>query len=321
MKNQLTLLLFAFLCAYFFVSPCFASYFAKVLREVGKVGENVPIRPVEKIVGEASTSKAAREAVEEGLSKTGRRLDDAAYNRQLIKTLESTLGTSVDPATLKAIRQMDRPMQEAILVLSRGVKNVEKSVPDIAMRSDFLKNASGETLSVLGREPSFMRNAVDIQTLTKSGKMLSPPHVRPATLDDFGNFFKKYGDKGMTFWKTKIQPHWKLWVGGAALTAILVAPEEYLDSACEITKEGMKKIARFGGNMLVSALEGMAEAPRQIVEKTAKSLWKSFFSDIWGVVTFALLLVIAAYFVFRFSIVKSFFSKWRRARKPASEDP
>jgi hypothetical protein len=115
-------------------------------------------------------------------------------------------------------------------------------------------------------------------------------------LHDFGSFFHKQGQRGHSFWEKYVRPHWKLWVGTTALAAVLLAPDEYIDMAGNLTKEGLQKIGRLGGAVLAGALagavEGSGEAAKEIVEETARSIKYTFFRSPSGIIAAALLVLV-----------------------------
>ena len=123
-----------------------------------------------------------------------------------------------------------------------------------------MSNVSGETLAAMGRgDNAFIKEVIDLDAKIGAKTLKSPPGMRAVVLDDIGSFFQKTGEAGKKFWEKSVRPHWKLWLGGTALAAILLAPEEFLDSAGELTKEGFKKVVSFGGDMLGNALAGTTE--------------------------------------------------------------
>ena len=280
-------LIFTFLIALFCISGiCYASPMAKIVRKLGGVADDVPVRQMDDLIKPASNVGST--AIRHG--------DDVAKNRKLLKALDETLSGVVDPATLKSIKAMDTPSQEVILQIARGSKSVRENIPDVMLRSQFIKEASGETLEALGKgDKLLVKDALNFKNVIDAKALKAPEGMRNLTFDDFGAFFRKTGEGGMNFWTNYVRPHWKLWLTGTALTAIVLAPEEYLDELGNMTENGIKKIIAFGGNELGSvikgAAKGTAEAAKEIPKNVCEGIAEGFFSDIWGIITFILILI------------------------------
>lgn len=123
-----------------------------------------------------------------------------------------------------------------------------------------------------------------------------------------------------------MRPHWKLWLTGTALAAVMLAPDEYLDAAGNLTRAGIEKVAKLGGAVLAGALAGIAqatgEATRQVVRQTAEQVSKTFFGDAWGIVAFALVLsaVVLAVPLTRRCLVE-LLRRWAGRGKQATASP
>lgn len=263
--------------------------FRTIIRNSAKVADDVPIRAFDNAAN-PETRKMAREMVEQG-----RKLDDLTYSRRLAKEIETVIGAAPDPALVKTVRSMDDAGKETILLLSRGSQKIEKTIPDIAMRADFLKRLDGDTLCVLGRYDGLTDQAYLFQKSLDAGKIVSPKGVRAVTMDDFGAFFKKTGEKGVDFWQKTVKPNWKLWAAGGTLAAILVLPESYTDYVIETAADGAKKISRVAGKAIgetgSAASEGLWEIAKGFCVSTAGTVTLAIASVVFLIWFFSLALV------------------------------
>lgn len=243
----------------------------RAMRKAAKVSDDVPLRELDNFVPDQSLRRNAREALSEG-----KYLDDVAYMRKLSRSLDEL--TDLDPATVRALRLADAPTQEMAVLVCRGARHLGDEPLDIMRRVDFLRVADGKTLAALGAHPALVRDALDLDQLIRTGKVVSPKGMRAVTLDDFGNFFHKFGKKGEEIWNTQIRPHWKLWVTGGALAAILLTPEEYLDEAGDWLAEGAAKLAEFGVELVTKPTRAVVET----VAETTGEQTQEFFRWCWG---------------------------------------
>lgn len=271
-----------------------AANLRSLVRRAADVADDVPIRRLDDVIEETGKSRAGREVLEK-LSGS-RRLDDALeHSKAVRKALKEVLG-SVDGSVLKEVEALPRASQEAALVMAHGGKQLKAVVPDMALRSRLIRDGGAETLSALGRFDDLGEDLVRFDSALKAGKLPSPPGTRAVELHDFGSFFHKQGQRGHSFWEKYVRPHWKLWVGTTALAAVLLAPDEYIDMAGNLTKEGLQKIGRLGGAVLAGALagavEGSGEAAKEIVEETARSIKYTFFRSPSGIIAAALLVLV-----------------------------
>lgn len=270
-------------------NPLWAVDFSKVIRQVGKVSDEVPLNRIDDVVQDAATARAGRDLLE----NVGVRLDDPVdRTRGLRKAWKEALGEA-DPNLLKQIDQLDQTTQEAALVLIRGANRVESTIPDIAIRSNFLTDAGGDTLAAIGRYDDLMDDALRFNLALRAGSLPTPTGLRAVTLNDFGKFFQQQPSRARHFWTTYVRPHWKAWLGGTALTAVIVTPDEYLDEAGNVIKDKIKKLIGFGGTVIGDILggagEGAGEGLAEILRKSFYGIMTGFFSSGWGIVAFVLL--------------------------------
>jgi hypothetical protein len=297
---------------------------ARLFRRAANVADDVPIRRLDEVMEETAKSRAGREVLEK-LSGSKRLDDPFEHSRAIRKVLQETIGSS-DGAILKQVDSLPRTSQEAVVVLAQGGRRLKEVVPDLALRSRLIREGGAETLSALGRFDHLGDDLVRFDTALRAGKLPSPPGMRPITLNDFGSFFHTQGERAARFWEKYVRPHWKLWVGTAALAAVLLAPEEYIDKVGDLTEEGLKKIGRLGGEILAGALagavKGAGEAVKNTVEKTGQAVVETFFTSPAGIVA-AVLIVLGVMLCvppmrrILSKVVRFPFTRWRRIAQSA----
>lgn len=263
--------------------------FSSLVKKAGKFSDDVELKQLDEFAQQPGTIKAGRDILE----KSGRRADDAIERARLLRKALSETLDDVDPALLRQLDELDEASQQAALVLSRGARNLEDGIPDVALRGRFLQDGGGETLCTLGRYDDLMDDAIRFDTAVRAGNIKVPPGARSVTLKEFGNFFYEQGDRAHHFWVNYVRPHWKLWLGGSALTAVMLAPDEYLDPVGDLTREGVKKVAQFGGDVLGGALvgivEGAGEGTTEAARKTSEAFFRTFLTSVWGIVSLVVL--------------------------------
>lgn len=153
-------------------------------------------------------------------------------------------------------------------------------------------------LAALGRFDDLADDAKLFELAVAKGGLPSPPEMRKLAANDFGRFFLDQGKRAHRFWTDYVRPHWKYWLGGTALAAVMLAPDEFLDAAGKLTEQGFKKLGELGGEALVGVLRGAVKGGgkgiKDGIRKTVPEVVKTFFGDLWGILAFALLLLAVA---------------------------
>lgn len=304
--KRLELLFFGFVCPCIaalafclcFQSQALAFDFNALVKRVGRCADNVEIKHLDEFAQQPATVKAGRDIVQRNAGK----MDEVISRDRLLRALRTQLA-DVDTTLYRQLDELDDASLQAAIVLSSGAHNVKRGIPDIARRSQFLQEGGGETLCTIGRHADLMEDAIRFDTALKAGKLPSPPGMKSLALKDFGAFFYEQGDRAHHFWQTYVRPHWKLWLGGSALTAVMLAPDEYLDHTGDLTKGGLKKITTVAGDLLGKALagtvEGVGEGAKQVARESSEAFFRTFFTSTWGIlslvlISIALLLLVPA---------------------------
>ena len=269
---------------------------SRIVREVGEVSDDLPLRPLDDVTATARRSRLAEETIGRKVGKVG--LDTADEARHLDRIWRELIRPGREHI-LNEVKALSIPEQRLACALSMGAHQLKQSVPDIATRGTLMRNGGPETLLTIARYPDLAEDALRFDMAVKNRRLLSPASGRPIETVDFGRFFESTGDRGYHFWNKYVRPHWKLWLGGSALAAVMLAPDEYLDEVGNFTEKGLEKIARFGSKALFDAVSGAARGTiegtgtgvREVVETTWSSFVGTFLTSFSGIV--ALFCVVA----------------------------
>ncbi|MGQ9607348.1 MAG: hypothetical protein ACUVTW_14205 [Thermogutta sp.] len=277
-------------------APAFADL-GRFVRAFARVGDDVPLGRIDDVATSSGMRRAARELMEE----SGTHIDDAAARNKAVRKAFDEVLSGIDSQPLrqqltKDLARLDPVRQEAALLLARGSKHLADVVPDVALRSRLVREGGGEVLAAIGRFDDLADDAVRFDLAVSKGAVRSPAGIRKLGTDDFGRFFLEQGKRGHRFWTVYVRPHWKLWLAGTALAAVMIAPDEFLDAAGNITEHGIKRVGELGGEVLAHALtaaiEASGNATKMVIRETTQQVSKTFFSDVWGIPALALLLVV-----------------------------
>jgi len=222
---------------------------AGALRKIARVADDVPIAKLDDVATEAASSRFARDLVE----KAGGRFDDVAERTKVLRKILKESAEGLPPSVVKQLDALEGSSQEAMAVLAKGSKRIGNAVPDVAERGRLLAEGGAETLLTVGRYEDLADDAVRFSTAVRASK-LPKPSGGSLSLEDFGDFFVKQGDRGKNFWDKYVKKNWKVWLGSAALATVLATPDEYLDQAGNLLEGAAQKLARVGGRLLGVAL-------------------------------------------------------------------
>jgi len=272
-----------------------AANLARAVRRAAKVADDVPVRNIEEVANHVATSRAGRRVLEK--LNPGKTFAKEAEELAALRHAWKGLLEASDSSLIRELEKLPIDKQRAALVLVRGGQKLSAAVPDVAKRGRILREGGAETIATLGRFDDLAEDAIRFDLALQAGKLPSPPGMPALTMNDFGKFFHALDQRGHTFWDKYVRPHWKLWLGTTALAAVMLAPDEYLDELGELTEAGFKKLGKFAGTELSSALKGAisgaGEAAQEVVEETGKSIFYTFFTSFSGVLSAILLVLVA----------------------------
>lgn len=306
------------LAAGFIVDSAQAGVLDRIVRKAGRVADDVPLGKIDDAVDAVDSARVGRKILDEAGA-----LDSASRLKVARKILREAL-EGADSTLMKHVDQLDGPLLEASVAVAKGSRQVAKSVPDLATRGRFLREGGVDTLTTLGRYEELAADAVRFDAAARAKKLLPVPGRTSVELQDFGRFFAKEGDRAKRFWDGSVRPHWKLWLGGTALAAVMAAPDDYLDDIGNMTKEGIDKVGGALASAISKAAEGAANAVTVVlkapVRGVASGFWSNLLGDAWGLATLALLAAVVVVTCFRSPIRHRLLSRFtecsRTPKKP-----
>jgi hypothetical protein len=274
----------------------------RIVREAADVGDEIPLRRLDELKSLPKRARLVEEILEQRIGK--RLLAEADEARHLDNLWREFLGPS-QKGLLQEVKTLPIGEQRLACALSVGAKELKGAVPDLTFRRGLIQRGGPETLLAVGRYPDLTDDALRFDAAVRTGRLLPPPGAQALETADFGRFFEKTGQQGYSFWTKYVRPYWGLWVGSAALAAVMLTPEEYLDEFGNLTEVGFAKLGRFASKTLLEALggttrgaiEGTGQALTRTIESTGNALVTTFLSGWSGVVALAILLALVVLLV------------------------
>jgi len=255
-----------------------------LIRGTARVTDDVPLGKVDGLIEDVGRSKAAREAIDTEIRGAGRagRSPKAAkglWRADEILRLLRDATSELDPSVIRRLEQLDEGSREAALVVARGGEHVQRSLPDIAARGRFLREGGAETVATIGTfGPDAARAAMRLDEAIQSGSLVVRDGARAITLTDFGRVMTRRGDASWSFWKTYVQPHWKVWLASGALAAYLTNPEAFQDAAGYLTESGFRRLAELAGEVAAAAIRGAGRGTAEAVDRAVDAFSDTFWS-------------------------------------------
>ena len=139
------------------------------------------------------------------------------------------------------------------------------------------------------------RAALRLDTALQAGRVARGSAARAATLADFGVLLSRHGDAGWSFWNRYVVPHWGKWLAGGALTAYLVAPEEFMDVTGTITEGGAKRLTELVGATTAAAIRGVGGGSGKAMGEIGSALQDTYFSGWQGLLALGGTIVVLAF--------------------------
>jgi len=254
--------------------------FGDLIRKAARVSDDIPLRRLDEVVEDIGRSQTTREAVESEIRQSSRALEEAgktASRSERILELLRKSTTQLDPSLLRRIELLDEGSREAALVLVRGGEHLRTSVPDLAVRSRFLRDGGPETVAAVGAlGPDAARAAARLDEAIRAGSVVVREASRPVALADFGRVMSQGGKASWDFWRIYVQPHWKVWIASGALAAYLADPKEFQDAAGRLTESGFKRLTELAGSVAAAAIRGVGQGSGRAAEDVTTALAETF---------------------------------------------
>ena len=260
-----------------------------LIRGTAKVSDNAPVKQVDDLVAELSKSRAARKAVDSELRQAGRLAKNAEVVRgvtrsdEVLRMLRSAT-SGIDPNVMRRIEKLDDASRDVALVLARGGDELSTALPDIASRGRLLRDGGAATVAAVGMfGPDAARAALRLDAAIRGGSVVVKQGSRAVTVADFGSTMTRYGDASWRFWKSYVQPHWKVWAASGALAAFLTNPEYFQDATGKLTAAGFRHLTEFVGEVAASAVRGVGQGSANATEKVAVAARETFLNGKSGI--------------------------------------
>lgn len=277
-------------CVVCFATQAEAGFWGNLIRRTAKSADDVPLRQTDEVADRLARSGTIEELLDGQLRRSGKisdQMDNAA--RRAAQTAEigrrlNSATEGLDPAILKRLDELDEAARGTALILAEGGRNVARVIPDLGTRARFLESGGVETVAGVGMFGDVaVKDAMRLDAAIRAGKVASPNGLRPVTVADFGRLLTTKGDAAWTFWGRYVRPHWKLWLGGGALAAFLVAPDDFMDSAANLTEDGFRRLTERAGQVAATAIRGTASGTGKAVEDVTDAVVESYFTSWKGV--------------------------------------
>lgn len=257
-----------------------SALFGNLIRKAARVSDDVPLRRLDEIVEDIGKSRSAREALESEIRGSGRALENAgksASRSEHVLMLLRKSTNQLDPSLRRQIELLDEGSREAALVVVRGGEHLRASVPDLAARTRLLQDGGTETVAAVGAlGPDAARAAARLGEAIQGGGVVVRGVGRPVALADFGRVMSRGGNSSWGFWKTYVQPHWKLWAASGALAAYLANPETFQDAAGHLTESGFQHLTELVGTAAASAIRGVGRGSGKAAEEVSTALNETY---------------------------------------------
>lgn len=272
----LSSLLMAVLC-----SHCHAQNWSNIIRKAANVAEDVPVNKADEFAKNLAENKSFKDSLVRRFKDANPKKTPTAsrFGRQLDELIQN-----IDPDSARAIRSLDESAQPVAIVLLDGAKKTEQLIPDLAMRGRFIRDGGPETIAAIGLHGDDAARQLRIfDGQLAAGKIIAPAGQRAANLQDLGRFLSNGGDNAWKFWRESVVPHLGKWLAGGAISAFLIAPDLFIDSAGNLTKYGTEKVLELGGEVLANALKGVAAGSKKAGNEITKVFWQDYLTS-WNAI-------------------------------------
>ncbi|MCA9174739.1 MAG: hypothetical protein KDB14_09675 [Planctomycetales bacterium] len=262
-----------------------ADVWATLARRAAKVGDDLPMRQADEVIDQLRRSRGLQDTMNSRFARLGRAGDDLdeaarlAARRAAVRSALETATVGVDSRVLRSLDELDDIARETALVVAEGGQHTARVVPDLALRAGLLERGGIETMAGVGMfGEDAARAALRLDTAVQAGKLTAKGAARGVTVADFGRLLSRQGEAGWKFWSTYVTPHWGKWLTGGALAALLIAPEEFMDTTGKITEGGIKRLTELVGTTAAAAIRGVAEGGGAAATQIGQALRDSYLS-------------------------------------------
>lgn len=278
LQNTVTLPLIVFVCISIggLVSNANADSLSRLLKKTARISDDVPLNSS----------------------------DDVLSRLRKLPTLRPS-DEAMEAVGEAALKNPDDLRAAAVLV--DGAKRIDDAVPDAALRSDLIRRGGSDALQSAGLRAEAAGDLIYLDRYLARTDLDLASQLRRPTMADFAAVVAD--DARWKFWQQYVVPNKKLWAGGAALAAYLVAPEMWHDAAGNITEKGLALVGDLGGELLAGALRGLRKGGENLGGKVADEippLGSTSFVGWLGMIAIVAVLAIVTLATLRRSVVGLF---------------
>ncbi len=228
-----------------------------------------------------------KKLLRESAEKEARLLDSThviTRSQDLAEILARALakqGANVD--TINFLKTLHEDQIQAAAVYARGGRRLHESVPDLAIRGRINRQGGAPMLAALGLLDEVPADDfIKMDALIAAGRLPAEIAGSP-TLARLGDMLGESSKASREFYARYVRGNEKLWVGGGALAAWIVAPETFQDVAGNLTEAGFTRLGSLVGDLNAAAIRGFAAGSKAAASKSIIAIKESFFHgwDSW----------------------------------------
>lgn len=223
-----------------------ASALARVLQRVVRIGarvDDVPVTAIERRVARAP--------------EVPRLPDSPAVLRAL---------RAADPAAAREVERLAPADANLALRMFRGAEVLESAHPDRLVRARMLREGGGDLVLAAERNgDEIAQSAARLMAAQEVGQLPAGSLARFSTAAS-----GEAGEQFLSAWNRHIVPNWRKLAAGGAITAFLIEPELFIDSAGNLTEHATATFTRLGvevaGAAAAGAVRGAAEGVMELTQ-------------------------------------------------------
>ncbi|MGI9458965.1 MAG: hypothetical protein ACR2NF_03110 [Pirellulales bacterium] len=236
---------------------------AQILKRAAKITDDVPLKSTDDVVARLKKLPTFR-PTKSGLELAGE-------------------------TTLKSADEL-----RAAAILMDGAKRIDKSIPDLAARTDLIRRSGPDALMAAGARPEAASDLLYLSYYLDRAKGF-PDLPRSPTMADFADVATD--EARWKFWNKYVKPYKKQWATGGALALYLTAPEMWHDQLGNITEKGVMLAGDLGGEVLGGAMDGLRTGGKKLGEQTAKAILPNASNSLMTWIGMAAILTVFAFLI------------------------
>jgi len=268
-----------------------------VVRGAAKIDKNIPLSNIDNLIGCLKKDPKLAQKAEKTLDTILDGSKSLSKDQKMLNLIRH-YKIPIDDTTLATIKGLEKSNSEAIILLAKGADDLAKTFPDIAFRSQLIKNGGAETIASIGiYGDKAAKYALKLDEAISSGRVILQKDAKAITVANFGKVLTEKGDAAWNFWEKAIVPHWGKWLAAGGIGLYLTDPDYFHDAAGNITEAGFRQIAVLCGDIVAAGLRGALKGGGESVTKITDSFLKSFSENFYSTIcALGIFIFIAAMF-------------------------